>query len=387
MTASSDPLPEGRKRSDERVPALDGLRGLAIVMVVLWHYLPPADQGPIQLALGPLRSLIFAGWSGVDLFFVLSGFLIGGILIDRRDSANFYGVFFRRRIARIFPVYYALLASGLVIGALTSGTYFSARVFENGAIAFWPHLFFLQNFFMVTGFGAQWLGATWSLAIEEQFYVLFPFVVRATPPRRLFLVVVVLLVSAPILRYVVIEEMNLGRSRVLLFCRWDALAAGVGVALLVRGASFVRAARLARLTLLPLLALALLFVSTGMADEVLGRTMATTLRHTALLAFYAALLIRVLDEESRIRKLFDTRVLRFFGTISYALYVLHVPILDGLHAAIVGKPPSTATALGAVLSLTALALAIGASALSTWFFEMPILRMARRARYVDAASS
>src|SRR5207249_8008489 len=92
-----------RAVSERRVPELDGLRGCAILMVVFWHYVEPGNIPRYVSAFGRLT------WSGVDLFFVLSGFLIGGILLDARSSSNFFQVFYTRRFFRIVPIYAAVL--------------------------------------------------------------------------------------------------------------------------------------------------------------------------------------------------------------------------------------------------------------------------------------
>ena len=94
-----------------RIPQLDGLRGVAIALVVVFHYVNFAVEsgapGWVKLLIRPTS----LGWSGVDLFFVLSGFLIGGILLDARESRNYFRVFYRRRACRILPLYFAFLAA------------------------------------------------------------------------------------------------------------------------------------------------------------------------------------------------------------------------------------------------------------------------------------
>src|SRR5689334_529498 len=115
--------------SKSRVAQLDGLRGLAIGLVLLFHY------GSTSQLLWPLVS---HGWIGVDLFFVMSGYLIGGIVIDNRQAANFYSVFYTRRILRIFPVYYLLLFTV----ALLARCGFQPRPDQNQLIY---NFFHLQN--------------------------------------------------------------------------------------------------------------------------------------------------------------------------------------------------------------------------------------------------
>ena len=106
--------PEARilvpKESKSRIPELDGLRGLAILLVLLYHFVSsPRIQPPL------FHKLFAIGWSGVDLFFVLSGFLIGGILLDVRESPNYFRTFYGRRFYRIVPLYYLWIGAYFVI--------------------------------------------------------------------------------------------------------------------------------------------------------------------------------------------------------------------------------------------------------------------------------
>ena len=167
-----------------RVPGLDGVRALAVALVVLYHL-----------------NLLGLGWVGVQLFFVLSGFLITRLLLELRDGrglGSYLRVFFGRRVLRIFPLYYLFLAVALVVSALAVPS-------QAGAVqAQWPY---------AATFTYNWLGMTqlhqktwfldhlWSLAIEEQFYLLWPFLVWALAPRRLLAVLVVLVVAGPLVRF------------------------------------------------------------------------------------------------------------------------------------------------------------------------------------------
>src|ERR1700730_12028781 len=145
-------------------------------MVVAVHYagaeVGPVPRFPIFIS-GPMN----LGWSGVDLFFVLSGFLIGGILLDARQSANYFRVFYTRRFFRIIPIYYVFLL--IVLGLSSLGTFGLTSDFSwmfVWRLPWLPQFLFLQNFWMalINNFGAQGLGVTWSLAVEEQFYVTIP---------------------------------------------------------------------------------------------------------------------------------------------------------------------------------------------------------------------
>src|SRR5665213_604282 len=161
-----------------RIPELDGLRGMAILLVMVGHYFSVPGVGAVSLLNGYWFRL---GWTGVDLFFVLSGFLIGGILLDARGSSNYFKTFYARRFFRIIPLYYAWILLYVVLAPVVR-MFFSDRIGPvqrvDGSIL--AHLFFLQNFheFLKSGASFWWFSSTWSLAVEEQFYLVAPLLVR-----------------------------------------------------------------------------------------------------------------------------------------------------------------------------------------------------------------
>src|SRR5271155_4280107 len=142
----------------KRIPELDGLRGIAILMVLVYHYTGWRW-----------------GWTGVDLFFVLSGFLIGGILMDAKSATNYYSVFYTRRFYRIVPLY-AVTVCMLPLLLATHYEWFTV----GNKIPWYAYATFTQNFWMVKleKLGTMALAVTWSLAIEEQFYLTLPIIVR-----------------------------------------------------------------------------------------------------------------------------------------------------------------------------------------------------------------
>jgi peptidoglycan/LPS O-acetylase OafA/YrhL len=164
-----------------RIAELDGVRGVAIGLVLIWHYFANGIVAPVEGTwLAHLKSMLGLTWSGVDLFLVLSGFLIGGILLDAKDSPNFFRTFYARRAFRILPLYFILIVLFIEGWLLNrSGIATPLRIF-NAYIPVWTYPLFVQNFAMVWrgSFGAAWLALTWSLAIEEQFYLLLPLVIR-----------------------------------------------------------------------------------------------------------------------------------------------------------------------------------------------------------------
>ena len=168
--------------SSTRIPALDGLRGIAILLVLIVHTISDFhfDHHPVLTWLVRMSRL---SWSGVDLFFVLSGFLIGGILLDARDSPNYFKTFYIRRAYRILPLYFVVLILAWLtfesgqLGWLRGAW---AELFS-GRISWWTFFTFTQNIAMALigpFIGRAGLSQTWSLAVEEQFYLTLPLVVR-----------------------------------------------------------------------------------------------------------------------------------------------------------------------------------------------------------------
>jgi peptidoglycan/LPS O-acetylase OafA/YrhL len=183
-----------------REPRLDGLRGLAVALVMLAHV---TLFGAPRTRLDALLSAPFAlGWCGVDLFFVLSGFLITRILLATRDSSSYYRSFWARRALRIVPLYWLLLAFFLLIVPRVSALAPLGRLWLSGTqpAGLWYWLFLSNWKIAISGWDAQALSIVWSLAIEEQFYLFWPFVVRRLDEQRLLVVCLVIAAGAMALR-------------------------------------------------------------------------------------------------------------------------------------------------------------------------------------------
>src|SRR5947209_10880356 len=134
-----------------RIPELDGIRGIAILMVLMVHF---GSAPGLPSAVG---AVVEFGWAGVDLFFVLSGFLITGILLSTRQHEGYFSTFYRNRTLRIFPIYYAFLLVALVLAP------------EWKQVAYW---LYLGHFMNASDQPIKYMRHFWSLAIEEQFYLL-----------------------------------------------------------------------------------------------------------------------------------------------------------------------------------------------------------------------
>lgn len=213
--------PVGDRRSAGRLPELDGVRGLAILLVLAHHYclnLPVGGWGDQQV----LR-ITGMGWIGVDLFFLLSGYLITGILLDGKRSPGILAAFYARRALRIFPPYYLLLFGLFVVGP----AFGVSLVGSSASDAIWFWLYGSNFLIALTDWPHRILAPLWSLAVEEHFYLIWPLVVLAVPTRRLKATLIVIALGSAVLRLVGVS-MGLSHSAiyVLTFTRLDALAVG-----------------------------------------------------------------------------------------------------------------------------------------------------------------
>jgi peptidoglycan/LPS O-acetylase OafA/YrhL len=178
------------------------VRGVAILLVLVWHYFSCQVAPEPKSILDYFTRAFSLTWSGVDLFFVLSGFLIAGILLDHRKTSNYFRVFYLRRVCRIFPLYYALLAFFLCLSATNLSTSASFRWLFRDPLGLLSYATFTQNILMGArgDFAPGWLGITWSLAVEEQFYLVIPLLIYLLPRRILLYVFLCGILAAPILR-------------------------------------------------------------------------------------------------------------------------------------------------------------------------------------------
>jgi peptidoglycan/LPS O-acetylase OafA/YrhL len=341
---------------------------------VAWHYLGAGD-GPSST---PWRIFI-VGRTGVDLFFVLSGYLITGILLANRGSSNYFAAFYGRRSFRILPIYFGMVAIYLA-GRQLGG---SARVLFDGTLPWWSYLIGLQNFWMAAEqtYGAYWLGGTWSLAIEEQFYLVFPLVVYFAPPRILPRLLIALLVLCPLGRIIAYGLGDRYGYYVLMPLRADILAMGALIAWLEFSNSIsVSVRRVFRVVFWSTACFFPIFAwvieNSNFSNAMWG--------HTYLVAFYGSTVFMVLDQRDKPQRdkpwlaFLRSRLAAFFARISYALYLTHTSVLVLVFSAVKYHESTMLTWHGTALLICAFALSVAICAASYRLIEGPLIAMAHQ---------
>jgi peptidoglycan/LPS O-acetylase OafA/YrhL len=374
-------------------PALDGLRAIAFLAVFLSHY------GPVVSTWAPLRG----GWIGVDIFFVLSGFLITGILFDDIGTPHYFRRFYIRRALRILPLFYGfwllMLTLTPVLGIAWTrynlatvayvGNYFSA-----GALAHLhpdPALLLCRNLFSRGGSQTLNLVPLWSLCIEEQFYLVWPVIVASLRSRRRLIVLCTVVIAAsPLLRELYWQlspaTAQHGATYFNTLTHLDGLLLGTVVALCMRSPQAPSKQALHRtayaLLLLPpplLYALIAIFSSnyhaTHPVNWINDRTV-DTIGLSLVSLFATGLLLLALQPDTWLFHLLRWHPLTEIGRRSYGLYFLHaIPLL--LFAGQL-LPRLQSHHLGALLLPIATAYTFIAAWISFHFLESPFLRLKDR---------
>lgn len=384
---SADALREERVLP-RHIPALDGIRGIAILLVMILHYETrswPWRSG----AMRPVFTVISSGWLGVDLFFVLSGFLITGILLDARGSDGYFRNFYARRTLRIFPLYYlALLVVFVLLPAAGGAAIGAGSVARGTQLWFWGYLDNVLIALRGWGVSPRMTPHFWTLAVEEQFYLIWPAVVLLCNRRTLMRVCVLAMASALALRigFRFFGDNELA-AYVLMPARFDTLAAGAFVAALLRGPRGVEPFRRWARPLLAVTACGTLAIFAWRhfaTDE--DRVIATIGLSASAVCFGALLLAAVTAGRSTLRqRILTLPALRFLGRYSYGMYVYHYLVLVALASrglgvevlvARFGAPAGHALHLALNAGLT-----IGISVASWHLFERRFLGLKRYFEY------
>lgn len=301
---------------NKRIGTLDGLRGLAILLVIGYHYF----------------HFVNFGWIGVDLFFVLSGFLITGKLMESAGKPNYFGNFYLKRILRILPLYYTVLLLFFLLLPVVWPVYISASMHElqQLQVYYWT---FTANFYdAFYGWPVNIsLIHFWSLCCEMQFYFLWPLLIYFLH-RNVWLmkmVLLMLIVSGILFRINAASFFSFSNvyRYVLLLCRLDAFCAGSLLYLLVKERNLQRYRNSLLMAFFLILAIiALLCLTQGIAWH-FSISLVRNFGYTLNAAGWACLLSFVLcTQTGPAHLIFNSRLLAWLGKYSYGMYVLHLPV-------------------------------------------------------------
>ena len=372
---------------NQRIPELDGLRGLAILLVIICHYIAGASHPPFGFVADHLITILDLGWSGVDLFFVLSGFLIGGILLSSRNSPTYFRTFYLRRVHRILPVYYSWILLYLVFVGIC--VYSSLRpvimtppgtALASQDLAVVPkYLLFLQNIlYSPRPFEWQWFVVTWSLAVEEQFYLLAPPLIRWVSRRILLVILCFTLIAAPVLRYVsFVSFPQLDHfAQFAMPCRADSLALGI-LAAIAWQSNTVRSYLQRNPGFLQRTSVYLGVCVVGLLWWLVRPTNVVTVTagYSFLAFFYVSLLLLVISQtDSFPARCMRISLLRRLGGISYCVYIIHETINELGHRFLLHQEPDLSHWQGVLITCSAFVLSLTIASLSWRFFEKPLIR-------------
>ncbi len=375
MRAAADESSTGR-----HIPALDGVRGLAIAAVLGLHLFVRNSRPEGGLPVRAVTSVLATGWVGVELFFVLSGFLITGILYDTRTTPNFFRNFYARRAIRIFPLYYGFLLTAVAVSLLQG--------YHWNPIGLAKYLLYIINLFPDWYSDTPWLNINhfWSLCVEEQFYLVWPALVYALKtPRRIAAFAVAGSLFSLALR---IYEFASGLTQTHPYISatatpscLDSLFTGALLAILMRSRF-----RVALLQLAPRLLTLLILFWIGIlarfgALEPIQSAWIDTVGVALLNITFASLVASVLRYGGVASRIFSTWPLRQLGRYSYGLYVYHYSVHQVVDAGMWNYVHTRTSskilpilAAGGATAIVSLVIAV----LSFHLFEQPILRLKNR---------
>jgi len=366
-------------RPVNRIEALDGVRGFAVLAVLIFHTLPIPDA-PSGLMFTVWNAIAKSCWIGVDLFFVLSGFLITRALFAAKGKPDFFRDFYVSRILRIAPLYIAVLLAALyVVPVLIPSDELPplyGRLMKN-QLWLWA---FLQNYIQARApHQLPGFGHFWSLAVEEQFYVVWPAVVLWFSRRWLVLSCLTICAVEPLARFFFLAAgYSTWAVRQLTFLRVDALLAGAVVYLLFRETAPGPTAVASLRTIAIASGAALVWILARYKSLPYESQATVTIGYSAV-AVAGAALIRACLNHGPVSQLFSLKFLRWFGKYSYAIYIFSVPAIlcfQALFADRMGARHPFALAVTRLLFSGAVSVAC---ALASWkLIEHPALNLKSR---------
>jgi len=367
-----------------RVPVLDAIRGMAVLAVVIWHYAGVDFYRTGMATVSWYAQLCSLLWCGVTLFFVLSGFLIGGILLDNANASNRTSVFYMRRACRILPLYILVLISFSISRIVQPSIVSIAPGLFHPPLPDWSYWSFTQNFVMVLNktMGGHWLAVTWSLAVEEHFYVVLPLLVWIGSSQRKAIVIITItaIISAPLLRCF------WPGGYVLMPWHGDALFGGFLIAFATRTPDWLRWLKCIRVGYYAASVGLLLVLAWVLARR--GASMGDWLLQNCFSSAFIILLASIVAHPSGwLTKIMSVRSFVWIGQISYGIYLFHEIVSRIIFGLATGATPNCNTNGHTVLSVISLAATIALAQIAFTYIEMPFIRIGKSFRYNRSAIS
>jgi peptidoglycan/LPS O-acetylase OafA/YrhL len=360
------------------IPEFDGLRGIAVLLVVLYHFSFWLEEGPAPLK--ALHMLLTPGWTGVDLFFILSGCLITGILIDQKGTAGYFRRFYIRRARRIAPVYYLAL---LVCFTVASPWILPPTGVPRVTVA--AYVLNLSNWLSLRQLEIFGINPYWSLAVEEQFYLCWPLAVFFLSRKALVRLIAGLIVLAPLVRFGILAtvadpESARRMALVLTPARVDGLAFGALVAILLREPR-LRDLVVRNSTAALSAIVGVLVVWFGLKSRFHLETAGPlSMLYTLLSMAYGLIVLRSAvrtGENGLVERILRSRILKKAGRYSYAAYVFHFALMTAVWPAFDRLPPHTRAQAALPAFLCGVGITFVLARLSWSLIEAPILSKAK----------